>query len=77
MQDRFSITDLFVGMALDTETKLMSWILMVMLDDMFIDLCISMDSDVMEIYGRNYEFYFFFRYSHDYHCGCLGLLLLL
>ena len=23
MQDRFSITDLFVGMALDTETKLM------------------------------------------------------
>ena len=49
---------------------------MVMLDDMFIDLCISMDSDVMEIYGRNYDFYFFFRYSHYYHCGCLGLLLL-
>ena len=50
---------------------------MVMLDDMFIDLCISMDSDVMEIYGRNYDFYyFFFRYSHCYHCGCLGLLLL-
>ena len=49
---------------------------MVMLDNMFIDLCISMDSDVMEIYGRNYDFYFFFRYSHYYHCGCLGLLLL-
>ena len=32
---------------------------MVVLDDMFIDLCISMDFDVMEIYGCNYYFYFF------------------
>ena len=33
---------------------------MVVLDDMFIDLCISMDFDVMEIYGCNYCFYYFF-----------------
>ena len=50
---------------------------MVVLDNMFIDLCISMDSDVMEIYGHTCDYYYsLFRYSHYYHCGCLGLLLL-